>query len=342
MPKKIFSLLSSLFNKEVTISYKNTENALHQITLQRNTNLLEGLIRADIPVSYSCRAGQCLSCVMLTSNPELLPEITQRDLSDAEKELGHFLPCVCPASHDMDIQSLSSANPILESEVIERTLLPQNILLLKLKAPFEFRAGQFVNLYKDENTFRSYSIASSSHDKLLEFHIKVIENGEFSSWASDTLKVGNHINIQGPYGKCIYTKTESSSPILLCGIGTGLAPLIGITKDALAQDSEASIDLVIGARNANGFYLQEELKELEQQYSNVSLHWLCADNSDAHEPRVIEGDIYDFVKDTYQNLKEHKVYLCGAESFVRKMKKTCYLNDAALKNIMSDVFTPSH
>ena len=54
------------------------------------------------------------------------------------------------------------------------------------------------------------------------------------------------------------------------------------------------------------------------------------------------GSIYDYVKDNFSEvLKESKVYLCGAESFVKKMRRQCFMSGASMSNIKADVFLPS-
>ena len=348
--RTLLSGFTSLFKndaKKATVSYIVSDSNILKFEVDKQTNLLEALQDAQANVSYSCRAGQCQSCVMQVDDTSTIPVQSQAGLSAAEKNLGYFLPCVCVVQSDMSIRHIGSASAAVETEVISSELLPQNILILKLRAPFSFKAGQFCNLFKDEKIFRSYSIASKTDDDLLEFHIKAIESGKFSSWAKAELKPGDKIRVQGPYGKCIYTKEADSQKqnLLLAGIGTGLAPLIGVIKDALGDNRDTNIDLVLGSKSSDGFYLSETLEDLSSQYPNLSVHWLHAadDVSDPKlvNPKSVAGDIYEFVKTQYPNLSGHRVFLCGAESFVKKMKKTCYLNDASLSDIMSDVFTPS-
>jgi len=343
MLSQAVSLLLSKLGARVTISFTSPENNVSHYKVKRNTTVLEGLIKAKAPVNYSCKNGVCQSCVMQSEDAKHLPKGVQKGLSDAEKQLGHFLPCICPSDRNLKIRALNTEKAIVETEVIGAELLSQNILLLRILSPFPFKAGQFCNLYTSEGIHRSYSIASESENGVLEFHIKVVEGGAFSQWAKNTLSSGKRIKVQGPYGKCIYTKIEEGSErqLLLAGIGTGLAPLIGIIKDALTDEPEQNISLVLGAKSPDNFYFQAQLKEIVSRHPQLKIYWLSAGNTSASYTNITEGSIYEFVKTTFPNLSKHVVFLCGAESFVKKMKKICYLNDASLSNILSDVFVPN-
>jgi len=76
---------------------------------------------------------------------------------------------------------------------IEKKNLNDEIILLTLKTdqPLDYYAGQFVNLQRDDDLSRSYSIANSQlHNQHLSFHIRRLAGGGISVWAHQELKVG--------------------------------------------------------------------------------------------------------------------------------------------------------
>lgn len=333
--------LLSLFDKKVNIEFTDQNGAKTETVLAPDQTVLDQLLAHGINAAYSCKAGVCKTCIMACSNPENLPEASTKNVSPAERELGYFLPCTCLPSKSLQVSEIAQTDLTQTTTVIEKTFVSDNVIRLKLETPFEFRAGQFCNLYRTADLSRSYSIASKDGDTYLEFHIKHIENGQFSSWAAKQLEVGKQIEVSGPHGECFYVSPEKpgQSPMLLCGIGTGLAPLLGIIKTAIEQGHEGQIDLVLGAKSATGFYLTEELQKLVKDQENLTVTWVTQDaTSEASSEHLKNADIYSFVKESYLDLSEHQVYLCGAPSFVQKMKKQCYLGGANLSNIYSDAF----
>jgi NAD(P)H-flavin reductase len=122
---------------------------------------------------------------------------------------------------------------------------------------------------------------------------------------------------------------------LLAAIGTGLAPIYGIARQALSGGHQTPIHLLVGARNRAGFYLVEELQALAQQYDNLTVHFIC---QDAAPDFALQDDIYSYYKQQFADLKNWHVYLCGAESFVKKMRKQSFLAGAAMSDISADSF----
>lgn len=340
MLQKLFSFLK----KDTYIDFSEPDTDSVRYAVQANTSVLDTLLGKGHAVPFSCKSGVCQSCKMQCANPDKLPPQSQNGLSEAEKQLGYFLPCCCTPTESLSISPAQTASKLHSAKVIEKVFVNEQIIKLKIESPFSFKGGQFCNLFKTEELGRSYSIASHADTGHLEFHIKHIPDGQFSGWAAAELNAGDEIQVQGPYGDCIYVETESFSntPLLMCGIGTGLAPLVGVLKTALAHKHTGNIDLVIAARKSDSFYYTEELINLEQQYSNITLHWLASEITDDNDNSFILGaDVYSYTKALLPELDQHHVYLCGAPSFIKKMKKQCFMTGAKMSAIYSDVFQPA-
>ena len=147
-----------------------------------------------------------------------------------------------------------------------------------------------------------------------------MDDGLFSRWIANELNVGDTLSLQGPMGKCFYS-ADSNQKLLLGAIGTGLAPIVGMVRDALSQFHTGDIHLVVGAKQASDFYYQEELEMLSNQFLNLHLHWVSLEV--CHNSRAITGDIYEYCRELSQDMREWRVYLCGAQSFVNKMRRQC-------------------
>ncbi len=323
----------------------------NSITLKPEESVLEALLREGHAIPNSCRAGACQCCLMQVT-PEgktRLPASSQQGLTSPEKELGYFLSCSCIPSDPITVQLLSKASDVaITTKITEVRPLNKTILRVRFSAPLDYRPGQYLNLLFTDDAgvqhTRSYSVASVPEldQTTVELHIKTYENGVFGQWIKGSSVQNQNIEIQGPLGHCFYSDSlahNNTNTLLLAGLGTGLAPLYGIVRDALNQGFDKSIHLVAGARNSNDIYLIEELNKLEKQFPNLHVS-LVALEGEEYEGIKIEN-IYDFCKNLDIDFSKTHAFLCGAQSFVGKLKKQLFLSGTPMKSIMSDPFLPA-
>ncbi|MFL0810187.1 MAG: 2Fe-2S iron-sulfur cluster binding domain-containing protein [Agarilytica sp.] len=312
-----------------------------EITLHDSESVLDGLLREGINIPFGCRSGVCQSCLLTAVEGEL-PPASQVGLKSSQVDRGLFLSCSCIPNSGLKVQAADLSSELLDARVLELFPLNEHIFCLRLEKCIDYRPGQYATLWQLEGVARSYSLASHPEkDNYLEFHIKRIPYGAFSDWAFENLKKGDVVKVQGPMGACYYNDVDSEQPILLSGIGTGLSPLYGIVVDAINSSHTGPIKVYIGAKNASNFYFVDALHALNERHSNIEIAFVSQEGSeDIQSPCFQQGDIYEFCKTQVGDFSGYAVYLCGAESFVRKMKKMCFLNGAAMKDIQADPFIP--
>ncbi|MEM7203143.1 MAG: FAD-binding oxidoreductase [Planctomycetota bacterium] len=127
--------------------------------------------------------------------------------------------------------------------------------------PFAYRPGQYVDVLHTDGAARSYSLASLPTDGVLELHVRRLPKGHVSGWLHER-QPGDTITVRGPFGQCYYLPDPPTQKLLLAGAGTGLAPLLGIVRDALQQGHAGPIDLIHGGLRPERLYLRQELREL--------------------------------------------------------------------------------
>ncbi len=307
------------------------------VALDHGESVLDGLIRHGYKIPVGCRSGLCHSCVMAMDEGEV-QAVAQKGLTEAERSLNYFLSCQCKPFSPVQVRRVNMAGKQVSGTVVDKCWLSDTVIRLRFKAPLDYVPGQYVTLWKDEIVARSYSLASHPRfSDYLEVHIKHIPGGKFSPWVAEELAVGDTLGVQGPYGQCIYTAASAEQPVFLAAMGTGLAPIYGILNDAIVNRHRGPISLVVGASNPENFYLVEELNRLVEKNDQLDLH-LVARESDRE--RFIVGDVYKYCRDRFFDLSGCRVFLCGAESFVRKMRKQCYLSGARMSDISADAFLP--
>ncbi len=307
-----------------------------QLSLLDGDTVLDVLLRNGHAIPHGCRAGACQSCLMVAETGQV-PAVAQQGLNSAQQQLNYFLSCQCLPTEPLHVSAVAQVKESNLGVIAEKFWFNDQVICLRLKvADFTYYPGQYVTLWNDENLARSYSIASLPADGYLEFHIKYHVDGQFSRWLVENAEPGTTLTVQGPLGECIYS-AEEQQPILLAAIGTGLAPIYGILRDALVKGHEGPIRVVVGARSAQSHYLVDELLCLAKTYAQVEVYLLAMDDN---KERILQKDIYQFCTSHFGELNGWKIYLCGSQSFVGKMRKRCFLNGARMQDIVADIFLP--
>ncbi len=300
--------------------------------------ILTCLERHGVQIPSFCRSGVCQSClVKLTDGTP--PAKSQVGLKDTWKHQGLVLACVCEITEPMAVEP-SDATRTYTSRIVSSERLSANVLrvLAERPAEFAFEAGQFVQLGRPlDGVARPYSIASLPRDEHLEFHVSVYADGELSPWFASA--VGMPLSITGPFGECVYLPDDVSRPLILAGTGTGLAPLIGVLRAALAAGHEGPIALYHGARTAEELYYWRQFGELGLP-SRVSVHGVHLEGELCDTPGITKGDLIPLLLGEHPKPDTARVYLCGNPTFVQTLKKRLYLAGASLTRIHSDPFLP--
>ena len=168
------------------IYYKSDASADKKVSLLQDESVLDGLLREGVEVPNGCRSGVCQSCIMQSDHADI-PKEAQKGLRDVQKQQGYFLSCCCKPDELMTV-SLSNLYKKEQTTVIDKAVLASGIVRLRVKKVMCYRPGQYMTLWKDESTARSYSLASHpTRDDFLEFHIRIYDDGVFSPWVIDCL-----------------------------------------------------------------------------------------------------------------------------------------------------------
>jgi len=316
-----------------------------QLTIDKKTyacatdeSVLDALLKESVEVSYSCKKGTCQSCLMrcIDSTP---PEAAQKGLKDTQKKQNYFLACLCMPAQDMAIRLPEQSELYSQGIVVENSLLNHNTLLLKVECQDrnDYFAGQFVNLQREDGLTRSYSIANTPQKSgVLEFHIRQLPDGQFSSWLHNEIKVGDSIAISEPQGHCFYMPERAEEDLVLIGTGTGLAPLVGILHDALGKGHSGAISLFHGSTEAEDLYRVDEMRALAKQHANFS-YYPCVSGSVV--PEGFFAGRADAVALAERNdWKNLRLFLCGHPVMVSNMKMEGFMNGVSMNDIYTDAF----
>jgi len=306
---------------------------------EEGETVLQALERHGVPLPSSCRAGACQTC-LVRALEGMPPKEAQKGLKDTQIAQGYFLACIAKPKGDLTI-ALADARAEWKAKILQRRMLNRDVLGLWLSRPdgFDYEAGQFINL-KHDGIVRSYSLASLPSEATLELHIKRVPNGKMTGWLHDAVREGDWIEFTGPAGDSFYIPGRPEQPLLLAGVGTGLAPLYGIARAAIEAGHTAPIHLFHGALHRDALYYEDELRQLAQTHDNFHYH-PCVLEGPAPEGGIV-GDARTIpVEHLGGDLTGWRAYLCGDPPFVEALRRRVFLAGVGMKDIYTDPFTPA-
>lgn len=299
--------------------------------------VLEALTRQGVNLPFSCRNGICQVCLHRCRAGEVPPR-AQAGLRARLRASGYFMPCRCLPISDMTIEPPRPDDLSVPAVVHAKEHVAPHVvrLLLEPATPFSYRPGQFVNLRRPDGLARSYSLAGLPDDYVLELHVQRKQNGAMSNWIFDTLKVGDELEIQGPQGECFYRCDDPDAPLLLIGTGTGLAPLIGIVREALAAGHRGEIRLYHGTHAASGLYLRGAIEAMAARH--VNLHYRPCVSGDEPPGAFLSGRAHSIALRTHRDLTGFRVFLCGLPQMVQAAHEAALAQGARPEHVHVDPF----
>lgn len=301
-----------------------------RLSCQPGENLLDCLLRHDQRIPYGCRAGACQACLVQLRAGEA-PAQASRSLTASQRQQGLLMSCLCEARQGLALQSYDSSSQRISARIIDKTLLSADVLRLRLNARLRWRAGQYLNIWADEQQARSYSIASvASLDDYIELHVRRYDSGLLSPRLFHHCQVGDTLSLQGPMGEFSYGGDQPQQALLMLAQGTGLAPLLGIARDALAQGHQGTIRLIA----------------VDADYGDPLLANLAQQSADAEHVLVNGEDplaaASHHLKHSFPALRGWHIYLCGGARFVTQLQRQCFIQGASQNNIHTETFLDFH
>ncbi|APE45188.1 phenylacetic acid degradation protein [Sulfitobacter alexandrii] len=166
---------------------------------------------------------------------------------------------------------MSQFHPVKVTD-IHRTIRDAVVLTLEPENPdaFSFTQGQYLTFRQDfdgTELRRNYSICAGLDDGKLQVGIKKVEGGAFSTFANETLKVGDTLHVMPPQGK-FFTAIEPERAKNYLGFagGSGITPVLSILKTVLKREPSSTFTLVYANRAVNTIMFREELEDLKNHF----------------------------------------------------------------------------
>ena len=228
---------------------------------------------------------------------------------------------------------------------IKRITLDSVVLTLKIKPElkqfYKFSAGQYVTLELEidgVSVRRSYSICSEPSDETFEVGIKKVQNGIFSTYVNEKLRINDSIKVGKPEGRFIWEPNENEK-IMAIAAGSGITPIMSIIKSVIKHSEKSSLTLIYCNKSPDKTMFYKELQLLAKDFPNyLNIHWTFteANEKDANFGRVNENYI-NFVLNK-NKIKPNKYFLCGPEKMIDLAKNFLIKKGISENQILFELF----
>ena len=308
-----------------------------EIEADEDEYILEESFRQGVMLMHGCKEGQCSACKAFVLEGDVeMDKYSTFALPEYESEEGYVLLCRAHAYGDLVIEltnwdehMLESGVPIqtVQAEVAEIAPLTHDIrrLVLKLVDPPEMNwiTGQYVEItIPGTEETRSYSLSNigtavpAARDDVLEFMIKLYPGGKMSTlFLEDELKVGDRLQVTGPYGT-FTVREDSERDMIFIGGGAGMGPLWALLNYMDAQGIDRKVTYYYGARTRKDLFYLDKLQEMSGRLPRFRFVPALSEVGPEDEWEGESGLITDVVDRLEGDLTGVEAYLCGPPPMV--------------------------
>lgn len=289
--------------------------------------ILSSALRGGLGFPYECASGGCGTCqfeLLEGEVTDLWPEAPA--LSPRARGRGKRLACQCVPLSDCTIK-------VAVKQEMAPVIVPQRQTLAFVAArpltsdmsefsfrssgPAEFLPGQFATIgLPDVDGPRAYSMSNLANDEgLWNFVIKRVPGGQGTGVLFDSLKPGDELSMDGPYGNS-YLRTGNKRDIVCVAGGSGLSPVLSILRAAVQAPelSDRRLSLFYGGRGPNDLCVSDIVNADPLLSERVVVHTAISDDSapGADEWSGERGFVHELVKKTLaEKIPEFDFYFCG-------------------------------
>jgi len=266
--------------------------------------------------------------------------VTARSADNALSRL--IAPLIKPSVFDFWAAHLNSAwsweRPL--ARVVARHIEAQGTVTLDLEANRHCAAiqpGQHINVSAEVNgrrVTRSYSPTRISRSgKRLSITVKQVDGGKLSQHLCRQAQVGDALEIGAAFGDM----TTPSGPCLFLAAGSGITPLMSLTRAldqaGLAQD----LTLVYWARTRAELCFVAELRALAARQPHFKVHFVLTQEAQRLNGEHAERLNTELLATLVPDLAQRHVYACGPAGFVDTARS---LSLGHARSFLGEAFTP--
>lgn len=308
-----------------------------QIDVEEGQTILQAALRQGVWLPFACGHGTCATCKVQVLEGEVeIGAASPFALMDIEREEGKVLACCATVQSDVTIEADIDVDPdflghpvadfrATVTAIVELSPTIKGVHL-RLDRPMAFQSGQYVNLdLPGIDGSRAFSLANpSGQASEVELHVRLVEGGAATGYIHQQLRVGDQLQLSGPYGQFFVRGSQPGDLIFMAG-GSGLSSPQSMILDLLEQGDSRQITLFQGARNVAELYNRELFEGLAREHGNFTYVPALSQATDDPDWQGFKGFVHDAAKAHFDGrFSGHKAYLCGPPPMI----------DAAISTLM--------
>lgn len=317
--------------------------------------LLIAAQQAGVPWPNGCRVGLCGTCRCRVTRGQIKPLADFATVLDRDElERGYVLACRSLIDSDVELsdehlRAAAHAARELPATItrLSRATPTVTTLELELEEPIAggWLAGQYARLSVPEVVPpRCFSFASACRgDTRLLFQIRLFPGGRLGEWLTATDRTGAPMQVSPPLGE-LYLR-DSTRPLLLFAGGTGLAPVMAMLEELVANPAcIRPTRLIYAARDQAHLYDQERLAAIRAQWpAHSSFEFLPVLS---REPLTSDWDgrrgyVFEYLDELIAGFSTAEPYLCGPPGLVDALELYLVKRGFARRDIHADRFLPA-
>ena len=312
--------------------------------------ILRAALRSGLGMAYECNVGSCGNCQFELIEGEvtsLYPDAP--GLNERMRQRKRHLGCQsqprsnCKIKFPMRDDYKAKILPVRTHGVLAHMHdLTHDIreFRFRLDAANPFLPGQYGLIgVEGVNGARAYSFCNVTDvGDEWHFQIKRMPNGACSGALFDTLRTGARVALDGPYGNA-YLREDSPRDLLCIAGGSGLSPMISITRAFAASEKLAGrkLHFVYGGRSMRDLAGEDILRELPGFGTRIFYH--AALSMAEPEWKGLTGFVHDAAKHLVDgNLAHYEIYYAGPPPMTEAITKMAIEHRAPAAQLHFDRF----
>ncbi len=239
----------------------------------------------------------------------------------------------------------SDTDEILRCVQVRQETHDVKTFVLAADTPRQYRylPGQFITLelqIDGRRVNRCYTLSSTpTRPDQVSITVKRVPGGEVSNWLHDHLVPGMELAAMGPSGEFSCFRQPARRYLFLSG-GSGITPLLSMTRALHDLGSDADIVFVHCARTPHDILFPEELALMARNMPHLRLSMVCERHVPGaayagHLGRLDAGRIAHIAPD----FLERDVYTCGPAPFMQAVRSSLSASGYPMQRYREESFS---
>ena len=308
---------------------KITINDEKQISVAGGKSLLSALNGEKIFIPNACGGkGTCGLCKLkIPEGAGALLPTEEPYLDKTERQSNVRLACQVKVRNDLRIEIPPELFAVREctckcTQIVDLTYdIKQFRFELIEPDRIDYIPGQYLQLLtpvyekSSEEVYRAYSISSDPADKnAIEFIIRLVPGGTCTTYCFEYLKVGDHVKLNGPYGKFLLSDTDA--PIVFVAGGSGMAPIKCMLHHIKNTGCNRKATYYFGANKVKELFCIELMRQFESELADFRFVPTVTAPEQGENWNGRVGLVTQVVREDLKNAAQCEAYLCGSPGMI--------------------------